>query len=302
MTIKILFPLFFVAVLTGNLKAQQVISLYKGAIPNSLPYCMKEIALNPVDGPCGGFKNISVPSLQIFLPLKEQANGSAVIICPGGGYGLECTEECIPVAEAFVKFGSAAFILKYRLPSDSIMADKTIGPLQDAQQAIRRVRQQAAEWHIDPTKVGIMGFSAGGHLAATTGTHFDTCLIPNDEKFSIRPDFMILICPVISMTNKLAHHGSRKNLLGENPASEMLTLYSNELHVCLQTPPTYLAQASDDKSVDIDNSIVFYEALRHYQIPAEIHLYQNGGHRFAFILPLEEWLQPLFVWMKKINN
>jgi len=299
---KIISLLFLVTVLNGSLKAQQIIPLYKGVIPNSLPYCMKEIALNPVDGPCGGFKNISVPSLQIFLPLKEKANGSAVIICPGGGYGLECTEECIPVAEAFVNLGSAAFILKYRLPSDSVMTDKTCGPLQDAQQAIRLLRQQAAEWNIDPAKVGIMGYSAGGHLAATTGTHFNTCLIPNEEKISIRPDFMILICPVISMTDKLTHHGSRKNLLGKNPSSEMTTLYSNELHVCDQTPPTYLAQASDDKSVDVDNTIVFYETLRHYQIPAEMHLYQNGGHRFAFNLPLEEWMQPLFVWMKKINN
>ena len=302
MTLKILFLLFFAVVLTGNLEAQHVIPLYDGVIPNSLPCQMKEIKLNPVDGPCGGFKNISVPSLEIFLPLKEQANGSAVIICPGGGYGLECIEECIPVAEAFVKHGSAAFILKYRLPSDSIMVDKSIGPLQDAQQAIKQIRQRAAEWNIDPAKVGIMGFSAGGHLAATAGTHFGTCLIPGKEKINVRPDFMILICPVISMTDKLMHHGSRENLLGESPTSEIINLFSNELHVSDQTPPAYLAQASDDKSVDVDNSIVFYEALRHHQIPAEMHFYQNGGHRFAFVLPLDEWMQPLFVWVKKVNN
>ena len=302
MTIKILFLLFFAVVLTGYLEAQQVIPLYKGTIPNSVAYQMKEVELNPVDGPCGGSKNISVPTLQIYLPLKGEANGSALIICPGGGYGLECIEECIPVAEAFVRQGLATFILKYRSPSDSIMADKTTGPFQDAQQAIKLVRQRSAEWNIDKSKVGIMGFSAGGHLAATAGTHFDTCLIPNEEKISIRPDFMILISPVISMTDKLTHHGSRVNLLGETPTPKMINQFSNELHVTDQTPPTYLAQASDDRSVDVDNCIVFYEAVRHYKINAEMHLYQNGGHRFAFILPLEEWMQPLLVWVKKINN
>ena len=281
-----------------NLQAQEVIPLYNGDIPNSIPYPMKEVTLN-WDGQFGGYRNISKPTLEIYLPSKEQANGSAVVICPGGGYGMESYRlEGLNIAKTFINHGTAAFILKYRLPSDSIMPDKSIGPLQDAQQAIKVVRQRCSGWNIEPNKIGIMGFSAGGHLASTAGTHFDTCLVANDKHTSIRPDFMILVYPVISMTDKLTHIGSRKNLLGANPTAEQINFFSNELHVTDQTPPTYLTHTGDDKVVDVDNSIVFYEALRHHNVATEMHLYPKGNHGFVLSIPTEEWMSPLFLWMK----
>ena len=289
---------FCMVILFSTLKGQEVIPLYNGEIPNSTSYPMKEVTLN-WDGQFGGYKNISKPTLEIYLPFKEQANGSAVVICPGGGYGMESYRlEGLNIAKTFINHGTAAFILKYRLPSDSIMPDKSIGPLQDAQQAIKVVRQQCKMWNIDPNKIGIMGFSAGGHLASTAGTHFDSCLVANDQHTSIRPDFMILIYPVISMTDKLTHTGSRKNLLGANPTIEQIDFFSNELHVTDQTPPTYLTHTGDDKVVDVDNSIVFYEALRHHNVVAELHLFPKGNHGFVLSIPTEEWMTPLFLWMK----
>ena len=295
---KFLLILLCFVVITGNLKAQKIIPLYDGEIPNSLPYAMKEITLN-WDGQFGGFRSISKPTLEIYLPAKELANGSAVVICPGGGYGMESYRlEGLNIAKTFIKHGTAAFILKYRLPSDSIMPDKSIGPLQDAQQAVKVVRQQAAEWNINSNMIGIMGFSAGGHLASSEGTHFNTYLIPNEEHISVRPDFMILVYPVISMTDQLTHTGSRKNLLGENPSNEKISFFSNELQVTDQTPPTYLTHTGDDNVVDVDNSITFYEALRHHNVPAEMHIYPKGNHGFVLSIPTEEWMKPLFQWME----
>lgn len=289
--------------LQNYLSAQQIIPLYTGAIPNSINYNMKEITLLDEGGRIEYYRNISKPTLAVYLPVKEQSNGSAVIICPGGGYYVETYQmEGINIANAFIRHGIAAFILKYRLPSDSIMKDKSIGPLQDAQQAIKLVRQRAAEWNIDTNKVGIMGFSAGGHLASTAGTHFDSSFISNKKHINLRPDFMILVYPVISITDKLAHMGSRDNLLGANPSIEKINFFSNELQVTDKTPPTWITQTGDDKTVDVDNSIVFYEALRHHNVPAEMHLYPKGDHGFVLKLPTEEWMQPLFGWMKKNNR
>ena len=289
---------FSVILLAGSLKGQETISLYEGAIPNSIPYNMREVTMN-WNGQFGGYNSISKPTLEIYLPVSEQANGSAVVICPGGGYGMESYRlEGLNIARTFINHGTAAFILKYRLPSDSIMPDKSIGPLQDAQQAIKKVRQQCKTWNVDPNKIGIMGFSAGGHLASTAGTHFDSCLVTNTEHISIRPDFMILVYPVISMTDKLTHAGSRRNLLGENPSAEKISFFSNELQVTDQTPSTYLTHTGDDTVVDVDNSIVFYEALRYHKVAAEMHLYPKGDHGFVLSLPTEEWMSPLFLWMK----
>jgi len=282
-----------------HLAAQQIIPLYPAAIPNSKPYLMKEIRMEQ-NGLFFGFRNVSVPSLAVYLPDEKIANGAAVIICPGGGYEmLSYRLEGIMIAEAFLRKGIAAFILKYRLPSDSIMIDKTIGPLQDAQQAIKTVRLHAAEWKLDSTKIGIMGFSAGGHLASTAGTHFDKSYIPNDEKISLRPDFMILVYPVISMKDELTHAGTRNNLLGKSPEKEQIALFSNELHVSKNTPQTWLTHAGDDKLVPVENSIRFYQELIQNKVAAEMHLYPNGDHGFVLYLPTDEWMKPLFDWMKK---
>lgn len=295
---RIVLILFCTLIVTGNLSAQLIIPLYNDSIPNTLPSDIKEITLN-IDDQFGGYENISIPTLEIYLPGKEQSNRAAVIICPGGGYGMvNYLLEGINIAKAFVDHGIAAFVLKYRLPSDSIMTDKTIGPLQDAQQSIKLVRQQAHVWDIDGDKIGIMGFSAGGHLASSAGTHFDSCFISNPEHISLRPDFMILVYPVISMTDQLTHLDSRKNLLGVNPTAEKIEFLSNELHVSDYTPPTFLTHAGDDNGVVVENSLIFYEALRRHHIETEMHLYPRGGHGFVLSITTEEWMQPLFKWME----
>jgi len=282
-----------------SLKAEQILPLYPAAIPNSKPYQMKEITMEN-NGLLLGYRNISQPTLAVYLPSQDIATGAAVIICPGGGYGMESYRlEGTNIAEAFLRKGIAAFILKYRLPSDSIMIDKTIGPLQDAQQAIKTVRMHATEWKLDTAKIGIMGFSAGGHLASTAGTHFDKSYIPNDEKISLRPSFMILVYPVISMKDELTHMGSRENLLGKSPKAEQIALFSNELHVSHHTPPTWLTHTGDDNLVTVENSIHFYQELIRNKVPAEMHLYPKGDHGFVLALPADEWMQSIFDWMEK---
>jgi acetyl esterase/lipase len=260
---------------------------------------MKEIRMER-DGQLQGYRSISQPTLAVYLPDEKLATGAAVVICPGGGYGMESYRlEGTIIAEAFVKKGIAAFILKYRLPSDSIMPDKSVGPLQDAQQAIKTVRQRAEEWKLNPARIGIMGFSAGGHLASTVGTHFNKSYIQNDENISLRPDFMILIYPVISMKEGLTHSGSRTNLLGKTPSEEQIALFSNELQVNANTPPTWITHTGDDTVVPVENSIRFYQELIRNKVPAEMHLYPAGNHGFVLKLPTDEWMQPLFGWMQK---
>src|SRR5674476_93439 len=288
-------------IVSMQVHAQEIISLYPAAIPNSKPYPMKEVTMER-DGLLIGYRSIAEPTLAVYLPDQQIATGAAVIICPGGGYGMESYRlEGTNIAKAFVRKGIAAFILKYRLPSDSIMIDKSIGPLQDAQQAIKTVRQHAAEWELDTAKIGIMGFSAGGHLASTAGTHFDKSYITNDEKISLRPNFMILVYHVISMTDELTHKGSRENLLGKSPDVAQINLFSNELHVNTNTPPTWLTHTGDDKVVPVDNSIRFYQELIRNNVKAEMHLYPTGNHGFVLSLPADEWMKPLFDWMKKSN-
>ena len=218
--------------------AASIIKLYPDKIPNEIAGPDTE---TKADDGIPRISNISRPTLTIYLPSKEKATGAAVVICPGGGYGINAYKhEGTDVAELLVAKGIAAFILKYRLPSDKIMKDKSIGPLQDAQQAIRIVRQRAKEWNVNPSKIGIAGFSAGGHLASTAGTHFQKSLIDNPENTSVRPDFMILLYPVISFTDSIGHIGSRTNLLGKAPSADMIRLYSNELQVTSQLLPPFL--------------------------------------------------------------
>lgn len=282
---------------TGSLvvRAQEMIPLYLGNVPNAKPSSVKEVQSSP-----GVYRGITKPTLEVYLPDKAIATGTAVVVIPGGGYSVVVYQgEGIGTAKALAQKGVAAFVLKYRLPSDSSMVDKTIGPLQDAQQAIKRVREGAAKWGVDPGKIGIMGFSAGGHLASTEATHFEKALIDNPENTSLRPDFQVLVYPVISMGDSLAHRDSRDNLLGKNPSRQSIELYSNELQIRANTPPTYLTHAADDKVVDVDNSIVYFETLRHQKIPVEMHIYPKGDHGFIFRQP--SWVDPLFDWMKRNN-
>ena len=253
----------------------------------------------------GGILRISkikTPTLTAYLPPADKANGTAVVICPGGGYSIVAIDhEGFKVAEKFNEMGVAAFVLKYRIPDKKNQTDPSIAPLQDAQQAILTVRANAKKWNIDPARIGIMGFSAGGHLASTAGTHFEHSLIDNPGNISVRPDFMILIYPVISAEIAITHSGSFKNLLGPNASAEQLNLYSNEKQVTAKTPPAFLVHASDDGGVSPNNSIVFYQALLKNKIPAELHIYQNGGHGFGMhnVTTKDEWMERCKNWLDK---
>ncbi|RKR81769.1 acetyl esterase/lipase [Mucilaginibacter gracilis] len=276
-------------------EAQDTVSIYPGKIPNS----RHVQAARPVRPAAAGMVYaVTHPMLEVFLPEKSTAGGSAVIICPGGSYKVLTYEaEGVRTAKAFAKNGIAAFVLQYRLPDDSLMIDKKIGPLQDAQQAIKFVREHALQWGLDVKKVGIMGFSAGGHLAATAATHFQQTYIENEGHTDLRPAFVILVYPVISMQEGLTHADSRRNLLGAMPLKETVDYFSNELQVNANTPPAYITHAGDDKLVDVDNSIQFYESLRHANVPAELHVFPKGGHGFVLRERPEEWMQPIFKWM-----
>lgn len=293
---KLLFAFIFLLVNTITF-SQQVMPLYKDSIPNFIFTQDEETTSN--NGVLIVSK-ISRPTLTAYLPPKERASGAAVVICPGGGYAVEAAgHEGADVAKELSNAGIAAFVLKYRLPSDAIMKNKEIGPLQDAQQAIKMVRERAKEWNINPDRIGIMGFSAGGHLASTEGTHYTKALIENNNNTSLRPDFMILVYPVISFQDSLGHIGSRDNLLGKDPSQDKKDYYSNEMQVTGNTPPTFLVHASDDNVVKVENSIAFYEALIKHQVPAELHIYQNGGHGFGMHLPKNKdlWLDRCKNWM-----
>jgi acetyl esterase/lipase len=226
-----------------------------------------------------GREPTDVPTLTPYLAPKEKATGAAVVICPGGGYGHLAEHEGRPVAEWLNTIGVTAFVLKYRL-----------GPryhhpamLQDAARAVRLVRARAAEWGLDPARVGILGFSAGGHLASTAGTHFDAGKADAAdplERVSSRPDVMILIYPVITMREK-THAGSKKNLLGDNPTSELVALLSNEEQVTKETPPAFLVHTMTDTAVPVENTLMFVSALRRAGVPFELHLYERGPHGFG---------------------
>lgn len=277
------------------LEAQEIINLYNSTIPNSKVKATRETE-SPLSR--GMYQKSAFPTLEVFRADKEKSTGAAVIICPGGGYSVIVYEgEGVSTAKELARNGVTAFVLKYRLPSDSTMEDKTIGPLQDVQQAIKMVRERTKEWNLDASKIGIMGFSAGGHLASTGATHFKKALIENKNNTSLRPDFQVLVYPVISMRDSLTHRDSRTKLLGENPSANTINDFSNELQVTSDIPPAYITFATDDKLVDVDNGMSYYQALRHHNVDVEMHLYSKGGH--GFIFREKNWTEPLFHWMRK---
>ncbi|MEO6915541.1 MAG: alpha/beta hydrolase [Chitinophagaceae bacterium] len=280
--------------------SQEVIALYPSGIPNSKPSKDEEVTTKR-DAKHISISKISRPTLTIFLAPQSTANGTAVVICPGGGYVNNAAgHEGYEVAKALNEMGISAFVLKYRIPRDSIMVKKEIGPLQDGQRAIQVVRERAKDWHVNPARVGIMGFSAGGHLASTVATHLNQPEIENKNNINLRPDFLILLYPVISFTDSLAHMGSRKALIGPDAKPDMVNAYSNELQVTPKTPPTFLVHAGDDKTVKVQNSIVFYEALLKNKVPAEMHIYPGGGHGFGMenSTTPDKWMDHLKNWFE----
>jgi acetyl esterase/lipase len=281
-----------------QIKAQEFIPLYPGGVPDPAKSNEKADA----------YAGAEAPTLQVFLPEKGKETKTAVIVFPGGAYmGLAYQEEGSNIGQEFAKRGVAAFVVKYRLPigyrvptsKAPMSGDRYLMPLEDAQQAIKEVRMNAAKWNVDTGKIGIIGFSAGGHVASSLGTHFKQSYIPNKERTNPRPDFMILVYPVISMQDSLTHAISKYLLLGDKPSREKVTFFSNEDQVTPETPPTYLTQCEDDSEVKVENSIVFYEALIRNKVPAEMHLYPKGDHGFVLRLPPDEWLDPVLLWMKK---
>lgn len=293
MNIRLILLFVVLSINSLHLTAQEIVNIYNGDILNSKNSDVKEVFTS------GMYRGVTNPTLEVFLPEKEKAKGLAVVVIPGGSYGVVVYQgEGVSTARELAKNGIAAFVLKYRLPNDLIMNDKKNGPLQDAQQAIKYLRENAAKWSIDPNKIGIMGFSAGGHLASTAATHFKSELIENSNKTSLRPDFQIVVYPVISMSDKLTHRDSRNNLLGNNPSEEIIKLFSNELQVDSTTPPTYITHAADDKLVDVDNSLEYFQQLRKHNVPVEMHIYPKGGHGFVF--RHDSWMEPLLKWLGNI--
>ena len=293
--------LIFILGITNLSQAQnQIIPLWK-VIPQEIKapdYKEKE---DIKDGKVQSTSQVSIPTLSVFLPKGIKQNQTAVVIFPGGGYThLAIDKEGTKVAEWFNSQGIVAFVLKYRLPNNLIMTNKTVGPLQDAQEAIRVIRLNAAVWNIDPNKIGVMGISAGGHLASTLSTHYDDRVYETSSKISARPDFSLLIYPVISMENDITHKGSQISLLGENASQQDIDSFSNEKKVTAQTPPAFLIHATDDSVVLPENSINYYLALKKNGVTAELHLYEKGGHGFGlgvndtskfWTKSCEEWLK-----------
>ncbi|MBA4015894.1 MAG: alpha/beta hydrolase [Pirellula sp.] len=243
------------------------------------PETQEKLLLWPEGAPGAlGTAPVDTPWIWLYPAPAETATGAAVVVCPGGGYGgLAIAHEGNEVAKWWNSHGVSAYVLKYR-----VAPYKHPVPLGDVQRAVRLVRSHAAEWKLDPQRIGVMGFSAGGHLASSLATHFDAGKTDSKDPidgFSCRPDFAVLCYPVITFTQeKYMHAGSRRNLLGDKPDPELVKLMSSELQVTDKTPPTFLFHTAEDTGVPPENSIFFFEALRAAKVPAEMHIYQRGKH------------------------
>ena len=274
--------------------------LYSGDIPGAI-VAPDEEKLRDAAEPWPFYLNISRPTITAYRPAKQDPKRAAVVILPGGGYrGVSILKEGYDVARAFNEMGVTAFVVKYRTPSDKHMKDKRLGPLQDAQQAIATVRRDAAKWQIDPARIGLMGFSAGGHLAASAGTMFKTPVLPEWRSADVRPDFLMLIYPVITFTDATVHWGSRQMLLGDAPSRADMQRFSTELAVSDETPPTFLVHAADDATVPVANSIRFFEALQARKIPAQLMIYPAGGHGYGLSNATtgDRWIERCRQWLQ----
>lgn len=301
-----IFFISFILIAAESFAQSFTLPLWTGEIPNNRK--TNEVEVRDSSDVIR-ISNVQIPDITVYLPTKVYATGQAVVVCPGGGYvRLAYDKEGLDIAKWLNSKGIAAAVLKYRLPISSNNIVRYKSPLLDAKRAIRMVRYYATKWNIDKNKIGVMGFSAGGHLASTLGTHFDYG-DPNAtneiDKMSSRPDFMVLGYPVITFTKPFMHKGSRDALLGENPDSSLIKFYSNELQVKDDTPPTFIIQAADDGTVPVENSIMFFEALHKKNIPVEMHIYPEGGHGFGLALGkgyLESWPDRCIDWLRWLNK
>ena len=293
---KILIALLF----SSSAMAQEFTPLYSHGIPNYKEVVNKQSAAKGADG-IERISKVSVPTYRFFPASNGKGPKTCVVICPGGGYRiLASSHEGYDIAAKFNEIGVSAFVLYYRLPEDSAQVEKKYAPLQDAQAALALVRENATKWNVDRNKVGIMGFSAGGHLAATASTHFTkdyTGILPGAN---VRPDFSILMYPVISVRS-FGHSGSSQNLLGKNPSEEDLHLFSNEEQVTPQTPKAFIVHAADDNAVPLKNSLLYTEKLTANKVPVDLHVYAKGGHGFGLnnkTTSGDLWFDRLISWMK----
>jgi acetyl esterase/lipase len=277
--IRVIF-LLAVILVSNKLLGQEYINLWpEGKMPNSKGLSVRDSISNE------RYFRVGTPGMFAFFPSKQQNKGAAVVICPGGGYYhysyiLSGTE----IAKWFNTMGISAFVLISRFPHSPDLIERSKAPLQDAQRAVRMIRANAQQWGIKPDKIGIIGFSAGGHLASTLGTHMEDVSNIGDSlrSISFRPDFMLLISPVISM-GEYAHEGSRSNLFGEKPSKELIEKYSNELQVTSQTPPAFIALADNDNVVNPMNSVLFYNAMHSKNISVSLHIFPHGGHALGLL-------------------
>jgi acetyl esterase/lipase len=303
--LSVLIAVLFTGCLTSY-SQDVVLPLYSGEIPNSINTGEKE-KVEKTDITL--IRNVQNPDIAVFLPTKRFATGQAVVICPGGGYWVLAYDlEGTDIAHYLNSIGVAAIVLKYRLPTSGNSKVPHLSPMMDAQRAMRLVRMNAEKWNINPNKIGVMGFSAGGHLASTLGTHFDYGNKETTdpiEKLSCRPDFMILMYPVISFTDPSMHTGSREALLGKNPDPGLVQYYSSELQVKDDTPPTFFAQADNDGGVPVENALLMYQALRKKKISAELHIVSEGEHGFGLATNNEHvasWANSLRLWLNWLNK
>lgn len=283
-----------------SLSAQEEMPLYEGPVPNSrdIPDPEQMVDRGPDNR---AFHATAVPTLTVFRPTEP--NGQAIVLCPGGGYVKTAFDkEGVLVARELIKEGITVFVLKYRIPQDSVQVNPSLAPLQDAQQAIRHVRGHAGEYGLSPDRIGIMGFSAGGHLAASAATRFQRMADSHvRDTTSVRPDFVILMYPVISFADELTHRGSRTHLLGENPTAAEISLFSADRQVSAASPPAFLVHAADDETVPVGNSLAYYQACLDQGVPAEMHLYPAGGHGFGLYNATTNdiWMERLKHWLEQ---
>lgn len=281
------------------LSAQMEIPLYPDIVPNNL--ASTDQGISEKRGPKSGLarSNTTHPTLTIFQ--APHPNGRAIIVCPGGGYVRTAFEkEGTRVAERLLQDSITVFVLNYRLPDPRWQEDPSVAPLQDARAAIRYVRSRAEAYQVNPQKIGIMGFSAGGHLAATAAT----MALPDEVALpDARPDFVILIYPVISFSDQLTHKGSRTRLIGENPNENDILRWSADNQVTSDSPPAFLVHAGNDKSVPVGNSLAYYSACIRAGVAAEMHLYPAGGHGFGLYNPTtaDDWTKRLSHWLQGLD-
>ncbi len=283
-----------------------ILPLYSGEIPNSkktgTPEKIEKKDIIVVS-------NVQEPNIAVYLPSKRFATGQAVVICPGGGYWVQAYDlEGTDIARYLNSIGVAGIVLKSRLPTAGNTVEPHKAPLMDAQRAMRLVRANSANWNINTAKIGVMGFSAGGHLASTLGTHFDygnKSASDTVERFSCRPDFMVLMYPVISFTSPLMHPGSKDALLGKSVDPKLAEYYSNELQVQDDTPPAFFVHADDDKGVPVENTLLMYQAMRKKKISAELHILSEGDHGFGLGVNndhIASWSENFRLWLNWQNK